>query len=53
MVPVSVFNLFEATTKDTTEEVARPIAAIFVVAYNIVDMVAVTRIFALHIGKTG
>ena len=49
----TIFNLFKANTKKITNEVARPQAATFVLAFDRVNIVAINAILDSHIGKTG
>ena len=53
MLVAPIFTIFPASTKESTKEVARPKAATFVEAVNIVNIVAVNTVLVLHLSQPG
>ena len=53
MLTATISAVFTASTKEATKEVARPKAATFVEAVNIVNIVAVNTVLVLHLSQPG
>ena len=53
MLTATILTIFTASTNETTKEVARPKAATFVEAVNIVNIVAVNTVLVLHLSQPG